>query len=74
MEQSHVIEKSELVKLVQRLAEQQQIKHELRDDILCRICLDAEQNCVFLNCGHMAACMDCAKTASYFFFFKKKRI
>ncbi|KAG1449694.1 hypothetical protein G6F56_008570 [Rhizopus delemar] len=63
VEQSHVIEKSELVKLVQRLAEQQQIKHELRDDILCRICLDAEQNCVFLNCGHMAACMDCAKTA-----------
>ncbi|CAO3692025.1 unnamed protein product [Rhizopus stolonifer] len=61
VEQSHVIEKSELVKLVQRLAEQQQIKHEPRDDILCRICLDAEQNCVFLNCGHMAACMDCAK-------------
>jgi hypothetical protein len=29
---------------------------------LCKICLDAQQNCVFLDCGHMATCMDCAKT------------
>lgn len=63
VEQSHVIEKSELVKLVNRLADQQRkTTSQPRDDVLCRICLDAEQNCVFLNCGHMAACMDCAKT------------
>ncbi|CEG80584.1 hypothetical protein RMATCC62417_14895 [Rhizopus microsporus] len=64
VEQSHVIEKAELVKLVNRLIEQHkqsQSQDNARDDTLCRICLDAEQNCVFLDCGHMVSCMDCAK-------------
>ncbi|PHZ14066.1 uncharacterized protein RHIMIDRAFT_236057 [Rhizopus microsporus ATCC 52813] len=64
VEQSHVIEKAELVKLVNRLIEQHkqsQSQDNTRDDTLCRICLDAEQNCVFLDCGHMVSCMDCAK-------------
>lgn len=71
VEQSHVIEKAELVKLVNRLIEQHkqsQSQDNTRDDTLCRICLDAEQNCVFLDCGHMVSCMDCAKKVR-----KKKR-
>lgn len=72
VEQSHVIEKSELVKLVQRLADQHKAEMQSRnagddsesggnDDSLCRVCFDAQQNCVFLDCGHMVTCMDCAK-------------
>ncbi|KAI7901667.1 zinc finger, C3HC4 type-domain-containing protein [Cokeromyces recurvatus] len=67
VEQSHVIEKSELVKLVQRLVDQYKADHTsqnnetVKDDNLCRICFDAQQNCVFLDCGHMVTCMDCAK-------------
>lgn len=64
VEQSHVIEKSELVRLVKRLVNQQK-EEESRvasnEDSLCRICCDAQQNCVFLDCGHMVTCMDCAK-------------
>ena len=69
VEQSHVLEKCDLVSRVERLATQR--KKELADkeggntttsdDSLCRVCLDAEQNCVFLDCGHMVTCMDCAK-------------
>ncbi|KAI8972458.1 zinc finger, C3HC4 type-domain-containing protein [Pilobolus umbonatus] len=60
VEHSHVIEKSELVKLVQRLMDQHK---DTSDDSSseCRICYDAQQNCVFLDCGHMVTCMDCAK-------------
>jgi hypothetical protein len=69
VEQSHVIEKSELVKLVQRLADQHKSDRNTteesetggNDDNLCRVCFDAQQNCVFLDCGHMVTCMDCAK-------------
>lgn len=71
VEQSHVIEKSELVKLVIRLADQHKAETNeggngdhngnSNDDSLCRICFDAQQNCVFLDCGHMVTCMDCAK-------------
>jgi formate dehydrogenase maturation protein FdhE len=31
-----------------------------QDDSTCRICCDAHINAVFLECGHMAACMPCA--------------
>jgi flagellar biosynthesis GTPase FlhF len=74
VEQSHVIEKSELVKLVIRLADQHRAEIEGskkndegggggggNEDLLCRICFDNQQNCVFLNCGHMVTCMECAK-------------
>lgn len=27
----------------------------------CVICLDGEANCLFLNCGHIKCCMDCAQ-------------
>ncbi|KAI7866097.1 uncharacterized protein EV154DRAFT_583888 [Mucor mucedo] len=72
VEQSHVIEKSELIKLVVRLADQHRAEIESskrndegdgggNEDLLCRICFDNQQNCVFLDCGHMVTCMDCAK-------------
>ncbi|KAI8388652.1 zinc finger, C3HC4 type-domain-containing protein [Radiomyces spectabilis] len=66
VEQSHVLEKSELVTRVQRLANER--KEELKasdssvnEDSQCRICMDAQQNCVFLDCGHMVTCMSCGK-------------
>ncbi|KAI8149961.1 hypothetical protein BJV82DRAFT_585328 [Fennellomyces sp. T-0311] len=68
VEQSHALEKSDLVSRVERLANER--KKELADreggsagsdDTLCRICCDAQQNCVFLDCGHMVTCMDCGK-------------
>lgn len=74
VEQSHVIEKSELVKLVIRLVDQHRAELEgsqnnsnsdspstQNEDLLCRICFDHQQNCVFLDCGHMVTCMECAK-------------
>ncbi|KAI8645685.1 zinc finger, C3HC4 type-domain-containing protein [Parasitella parasitica] len=74
VEQSHVIEKSELVKLVIRLVDSYKTEHANNDgsdsgtsgtsgneDTMCRICMDAQQNCVFLDCGHMVTCMECAK-------------
>ena len=74
VEQSHVIEKSELVKLVIRLADQHRADEESskknddegggNEDNLCRICFDNQQNCVFLDCGHMVTCMECAKKVS----------
>jgi hypothetical protein len=79
VEQSHVIEKSELVKLVVRLVDSYKADHDTNsgndlgtggggasgnEDTICRICMDAQQNCVFLDCGHMVACMDCAKKVS----------
>ncbi|KAI8071893.1 zinc finger, C3HC4 type-domain-containing protein [Thamnidium elegans] len=75
VKQSHVIEKSELVKLVVRLADQHRAEMESskrneedesggsggNEDLLCRVCFDRQQNCVFLDCGHMATCIECAK-------------
>ncbi|CAG8482178.1 7849_t:CDS:2, partial [Ambispora leptoticha] len=63
---SGIVEKSELVLKVNRIVEA--TKEELAtdvdalsDDALCKICCDAVQNCVVLDCGHMSTCMDCGK-------------
>lgn len=78
VEQSHVIEKSELVRLVVRLADQHRAEMEGNkkneegggnEDNLCRICFDNQQNCVFLDCGHMVTCMECAKKVNIGLFF-----
>ncbi|KAI8387268.1 zinc finger, C3HC4 type-domain-containing protein [Blakeslea trispora] len=66
VEQSHVIEKSELIKLVVRLVDQYKAENDQNsisgdESNMCRICFDAQQNCVFLDCGHMVTCMECAK-------------
>jgi hypothetical protein len=61
VEQSHVIEKAELIRLVTRLMDQHKQEQSTNEESLCRVCCDAQQNCVFLDCGHMVTCMDCAK-------------
>ncbi|RUS27692.1 hypothetical protein BC938DRAFT_482869 [Jimgerdemannia flammicorona] len=66
VEHGNVLEKSELVARVQRLFEDKQKDMNvntdyLPDEQLCRICCDAPQNCVFLECGHLTCCMDCGK-------------
>ncbi|KAI9012600.1 hypothetical protein CLU79DRAFT_403823 [Phycomyces nitens] len=68
VEQYHLIEKSEFVSCVERLLDERRAELKTKqqdtvqsDDTLCRICCDAQQNCVYLNCGHMMTCMDCGK-------------
>lgn len=34
---------------------------KLPTDELCKICMDAPIECVFLECGHMATCTNCGK-------------
>lgn len=34
---------------------------KLPTDDLCKICMDAPIECVFLECGHMATCTACGK-------------
>ncbi|XP_014209861.1 E3 ubiquitin-protein ligase RNF34 isoform X2 [Copidosoma floridanum] len=34
------------------------------EDALCKICLDAPIECVILECGHMACCINCGKQMS----------
>jgi hypothetical protein len=33
---------------------------KLMDDRLCKICVDREANIVFIPCGHLATCGECA--------------
>lgn len=28
----------------------------------CKICLDSEANCAFIECGHIVSCINCAKS------------
>ena len=35
---------------------------ELRERRLCKVCMDDEVNIVFLKCGHLVCCSDCAPT------------
>ncbi|OZJ06252.1 hypothetical protein BZG36_00845 [Bifiguratus adelaidae] len=66
VEHGNILEKSELVSKVQTLIANKKVEleegeSETKEDNLCRICFDAQQNCVFLDCGHLACCMECAK-------------
>lgn len=36
----------------------------LKDQRLCKVCLDAEVGVVFLPCGHLVACPACASALS----------
>ncbi|KAJ1656870.1 hypothetical protein IWQ61_003635 [Dispira simplex] len=64
---SHVIEKGELVSLVNQLlantrAELAQYTKDVDSaDNLCKICYDHHINCLILECGHLVTCLDCAK-------------
>ena len=34
---------------------------QLKDQRTCRICMDKDVNTVFLPCGHLVCCQDCAQ-------------
>lgn len=60
-----VVEKDELLKILERLWKQEQKlkegKDEMDDDELCKICMDNPVDCVMLECGHMCTCTGCGK-------------
>jgi len=64
------VEKSELIEKVRRLYRDRQnekIKAKELDNAtasdseLCKVCMDAIADCVFLDCGHMVTCVKCGK-------------
>ncbi|KAH8416092.1 hypothetical protein KR222_008122, partial [Zaprionus bogoriensis] len=57
-------EKQELLDRVTRLWKTMRTApavEKLATDELCKICMDAPIECVFLECGHMATCTNCGK-------------
>jgi len=60
-----VVEKEELLKIVTRLWKQEQRAEEgkdsIKDEELCKICMDHPVDCVMLECGHMCTCTRCGK-------------
>ncbi|RIA85026.1 hypothetical protein C1645_879577 [Glomus cerebriforme] len=63
---SKMVEKSELIERMDILIkwakhEMSNNTSEISDDGLCRICCDAQSNCLFMDCGHMCTCLDCGK-------------
>ncbi|CAF2523433.1 unnamed protein product [Rotaria sp. Silwood2] len=64
------VEKNELIDKVRRLyRDRQNEKNKAKelgdvtagDSELCKICMDAIVDCVFLDCGHMVTCVKCGK-------------
>ncbi|CAF1499010.1 unnamed protein product [Rotaria sp. Silwood1] len=64
------VEKTELIEKVRRLYRDRQnekIKTKELDNAtasdseLCKVCMDAIADCVFLDCGHMVTCVKCGK-------------
>ncbi|CAF0806708.1 unnamed protein product [Adineta ricciae] len=64
------VEKGELLDKVRRLyRDRVNEKHKAKqlddcpagDNELCKICMDAIADCVFLDCGHMVTCVKCGK-------------
>jgi len=33
----------------------------VKEDDVCKVCMDAIVNCILLECGHMVSCTDCGK-------------
>ena len=60
-----VVEKQELLKIVERVWRQHvkstEDKDNLEDEDLCKICMDNQVDCVMLECGHMCTCIGCGK-------------
>ncbi|XP_063907640.1 E3 ubiquitin-protein ligase rififylin [Zophobas morio] len=58
------VEKAELLEKAGRLW---QDDHKQKEDLtenmedLCKLCMDAPLDCVLLECGHIATCIDCGK-------------
>jgi len=63
-----VVEKQELLKIVERVWRQHirstEEKDKLEDEDLCKICMDNPVDCVMLECGHMCTCIGCGKQMS----------
>jgi hypothetical protein len=60
-------EKNELKERVQRLWESHVTappSDRLSSGDLCKICMDAPIECVFLECGHSLGCISCCKVLS----------
>jgi hypothetical protein len=64
------VERKELVERLQRLWESRKMEQErlamvagtmAQDDYVCKVCMDAPVDCVFLECGHMVTCVACGK-------------
>ncbi|CAF2975271.1 unnamed protein product [Rotaria sp. Silwood2] len=66
------VEKKEVlnkVELLYRDRKQQKepntsVPSEQSDENLCKVCMDAPIDCVFLNCGHLCTCVDCSQQFS----------
>ncbi|KAJ8680247.1 hypothetical protein QAD02_016034 [Eretmocerus hayati] len=62
------VERRELLDRACRLWEEyhksRQVIESADEDSLCKICLDAPIECVILECGHMACCINCGKQMS----------
>lgn len=62
------IERSELMERAARLWEQHKQSQidieQMEEEDVCKICWDAPIECVILECGHMACCLNCGKQMS----------
>lgn len=63
------VERCELLDRASRLWEEHRKSREtnietMDDETLCKVCLDAPIECVILECGHMACCINCGKQMS----------
>ncbi|XP_029174169.1 E3 ubiquitin-protein ligase RNF34 isoform X4 [Nylanderia fulva] len=62
------LERQELLNRVSRLwqeyTQSRQDVEKLSEEELCKICWDAPIECVILECGHMACCINCGKQMS----------
>ncbi|XP_051172901.1 E3 ubiquitin-protein ligase RNF34 isoform X2 [Leptopilina boulardi] len=63
------VERCELLDRASRLWEEHRKTREtnietMDDETLCKVCLDAPIECVILECGHMACCINCGKQMS----------
>ncbi|XP_059141214.1 uncharacterized protein LOC131929045 [Physella acuta] len=52
-----LVDSKEDLKIIQDLKEQ---NSTLRNNLICKICMDKEVKIVFLPCGHLVSCQECA--------------
>ncbi|KAJ8978041.1 hypothetical protein NQ317_013569 [Molorchus minor] len=63
------VERSELLQRAERLwDDNNELNKEPADNLpvqdLCKLCMDAPLDCVLLECGHIATCIECGKKLS----------
>lgn len=61
------VERCELLKKATKLWEEHKEsreKTEIPDENICKICWDDPIECIILECGHMACCLNCGKQMS----------